>query len=304
MDGHTCPEALRRVRQMVYKILHPDAAKYGNNVVFSGRDAMKLPFRAVAPVREVRHPAPAALPKLADCTVAAMYRATRVGGDYYDFLFAESCLIFMFLDIAGRREEALDVAAVVQQRFQAIAPGIFQDGRGNRNDQITDLTIELNRTIIDASGGVRCAPAFLGCYDEAVGVLSYINAGHTPAVLKDEDGITLFRAAGPPLGLFSHSTHDAQVSTLRPGAALVLVSKGLVESRAGSHEFGTERVQEFITSREFQSAQEICSGLLKNLQQFIEARKSLFRHPGPENDATALALLRAAAAQRASAALA
>jgi len=194
---------------------------------------MKLSFRTVAPVREMRRPAPAALPKLSDCTVAAMYRAARVGGDYYDFLFADSCLVFMFLDIAGKRDEALDVAAVVQQRFQEIGPEIFHDAHGNRNDQITDLTIELNRSIIEASHGVRCAPAFLGCYDENVGFVSYINAGHTPAMLKDDDGITLFRAAGPPLGLFSHSTHDAQLSILRPGAALVLVSKGLVESRAG-----------------------------------------------------------------------
>jgi len=233
-----------------------------------------------------------------------MYRAARIGGDFYDFMFADSCLIFMFLDIAGRRDEALDVAAVVQQRFQQIAPEIFQDGRGNRNDQITDLAIELNRSIIEASHGVRCAPGFLGCYDEAVGFVSYINAGHTPAMLKDEDGITLFRAAGPPLGLFSHSTHDAELRILRPGAALVLVSKGLVESRAGSQELGTEGVKEFLSTHQFQSAQEICSGLLGYVQQFVQSRKSLFRHGGAENDVTALALVRSVAAQRASAALA
>jgi len=263
---------------------------------------MKLPFRTVAPAREMRRPAPAALPKLSDCSVAAMYRAARIGGDYYDFLFADACLIFMFSDIAGKREEALNVAAVVQERFHELGPKIFQDGRGNRNDQITDLTIELNRTIIEASAGVRCAPAFLGCYDERVGILSYINAGHTPAILRDDDGITLLRAAGPPLGLFSHSTHDAQLSTLQPGAALVLVSKGLVESRAGSHEFGTERVQQFLASRRFQTAQEICSGLLGNVHEFIETHKGMFRQKGPENDVTALALLRAAEVGHASAA--
>jgi phosphoserine phosphatase RsbU/P len=263
---------------------------------------MKLPFRAAAPMRNMRCPAPAALPKLADCTIAAMYRAARVGGDYYDFLRTESCIVFMFLDIAGKREEALDVAAAVQGRFQEVGPAIFADPAGNRNDQITDLTIELNRTIIEASHGVRCAPAFFGCYDESVGFLSYINAGHTPAILRDGDGITMFRAQGPPLGLFSHSTHDAQLSIVRPGAALVLVSKGLVESRGGSQEFGTERVREFLISREFHSAQEICSGLLVNVKQFVDGHKGLFRHGGAENDVTTLALHRAAAGQRASAA--
>ena len=268
----------------------------GQNVVFSRRATMKLPFRTIASVREMRFPAPAALPKLSECSVAAMYRAARIGGDYYDFLCADNCVVFMFLDIAGKRNEALDVAAVVQDRFHEIGPRIFLDSRGNRNDQITDLTIELNRTIISASGGVRCAPAFFGCYDETLGVLSYINAGHTPAMLKDKDGITLFRAAGPPLGLFSHSTHDAQLSIVRQGAALLIVSKGLVESRAGSHEYGSERVKQFLTSREFYSAQEICSGLLGNVQQFLETHKSLFRHPGAENDVTALALHRLATA--------
>ena len=66
---------------------------------------------------------------------------------------------------------------------------------------------------------------------------------------------------------------------------MLLVSKGLVECRAGSKEFGLERVLQVLQEREFHDAKEICSSVLEAVQTFAGKR-------APENDITALALMR------------
>lgn len=255
---------------------------------------MRLPFQRAAPERAFRQPQPACLPALKNSSVSALYRAARVGGDFYDFLLTDSSrLVFLLLDIAGKREQALDIAAAVQDRFRELVPKIFHGEDINESDATAELVINLNRVIMQTVGGVRCAPAFVGCYREAFGTLTYVNAGHTPALLKDADGVTQLEANGLPMGLFSHGTYDARFCVLRPGAALVLISKGLVESRSGSTEFGIERLQQWLLDRQFPDAQTLCAGVLDAVQAFIEQGKK-GRRSGTNNDTTTVALVRAA----------
>jgi Stage II sporulation protein E (SpoIIE) len=86
----------------------------------------------------------------------------------------------------------------------------------------------MNLTIL--RGGLRRCPAFIGCYSEDLGTVCYANAGHTPGLLRDQTGITLLEATGLPLGLFSHTTQSAATCHLLPGAALVAVSRGIIEA--------------------------------------------------------------------------
>ena len=253
---------------------------------------MKLPFQNTAPERTLRRPQPTTIPQLGNSSISAQYRAARVGGDFYDFLVTDSQrLVFLLLDVAGKREEALNIAAAVQDRMHPMAADLFRDADVNEADVLPTLLIELNRVIIQAAGGVRCAPAFLGCYEEEFGTLAYINAGHTPALLKDPEGVTHLAANGFPLGLFSHATHDALITAIQPGAALLLVSRGLVESKAGSKEYGIERLTECVSKTSFQDAQDLCTQVLSAVKTFTE---SSWRHRETENDVTTLALVRAA----------
>jgi serine phosphatase RsbU (regulator of sigma subunit) len=256
---------------------------------------MKFPFAtALDDVR--RKPAPSNIPSLASGSLAALYRSARKGGDFFDFASIRARLIFFLLDIAGEREDALHIAAAVQDTFRNEGAQLFNQSPINESDALSDLTISLNRTILTAANGVRLAPAFLGCYDEELGTLTYINAGHTPPLVRDKDGVRLLTASGLPLGLFSHATHDPQICALQPGDALLMVSKGLVESRSGSTEFGLDRLKDSLAKLPFSTATELCSGVLTAVQQFTNNAR-------PQNDITALALVRgeasAGATQRA-----
>ena len=259
---------------------------------------MKIPFFTPAPKQVLRHPEPAAVPKLPNSTLSALYKAARVGGDFYDFAVTPAGrLVFMLADIAGRREEALHIAASAQQAFRKKVEANFSGQYLNEHDAMTDLLIDVNRAIMTAADGVRNSPAFIGCYDEHLGTLAYINAGHPPALLRDSSGITPLPANGFPLGLFSHAAHDTQLSVLQPGAALLICSKGLVESRSRSEEYGMERLAQVLQTSHFEDAQELCRQVLQSVEEFSTRRGK----PGtPGNDVTALALVRAAAAMSAS----
>lgn len=255
---------------------------------------MKLGFSRASAPRQLRQPKPACIPQMERSSIAARYQAARVGGDYFDFVVSPSGrMVFVLADIAGKREEALDIAAAVQERLQESARELFAAADLNENEAVTELLIRLNRAIMGAAGGVRAAPAFLGSYDERFGTLAYINAGHTPALLRDSHGITRLEAGGFPLGLFSHATHDTQMTVLQPGAALLVASKGLVEMRAGSKEFGLERLSNSLKAAKFQIAAELCGEILEAVKKFGETANRRPKQPVSQNDATVLALVRA-----------
>lgn len=262
---------------------------------------MKVPFKNPSPAKTLARPAPSTPPQLANSHIAAGYRSARVGGDFYDFtLVGESRLAFLLLDIAGQRDEALDIAAHVQEMFRARIPEIFSQPDVNEADAASEVLVDLNRKILEAAGGVRCAPAFLGLYDDTLGILFYINAGHTAALLRDQDGITQLPAQGPPLGLFSHTTSDAQMSVLQPGSALLLVSKGLIEARVRSHEYGFGRLEKTFAGATITDAASLCRTVLDDVSEFLVGSSGSFHVPftrqdsaeNPHNDHTALALVR------------
>ncbi len=269
---------------------------------------MRLPFQKTVETVALRKPAPSDPPKLSASDLAALYRAARVGGDYFEFIqVGPDRLVFMLLDIAGRREQALHVAAAVQDNLRVRAPELFAQNDLNESDAVTDLVLELNQTILSAAGGVRCAPGFVGCYNESLGIVSYINAGSVPALVRDNGSISVLEASGLPLGLFSHATHDCQICVLPQGASLLLASRGLLEVRAGGEEYGIKRLRDGLQQAPLSNARELCSSVLRHVSDFAEQnkRRRFLGLVGPqaspegdslgENDITTVALIRAVA---------
>ncbi|MGH9603478.1 MAG: PP2C family protein-serine/threonine phosphatase, partial [Terriglobales bacterium] len=200
---------------------------------------MRFPFRTAEPVRVTRQPVRATIPEINGASVAAEYRPVRVGGDFYDFVqISPTRLVLVLLDIAGKREPAMDVAAAVQDAFRAKAAELFAPLDCNHSVALDLLFIEMNRALRAASGGVRYCPGFLASYEAELGTLYYVNAGHHPGLIRDSSGVTSLSSTGLPLGLFHHATHEAQVSVITPGASFMLVSKGFVEAKSRKQEFG------------------------------------------------------------------
>jgi serine phosphatase RsbU (regulator of sigma subunit) len=171
----------------------------------------------------LRLPEPPETPSIPGAEIGAAYSGERMGGDFFDFLVANSRLIFLMLDVSGQRESAQNIAAIVQDHFRGEVPRIFTAPEVNEATAIIELSLSLNRTVLDAADGICASSAFLGCYDPQLGTVCYSNAGHVPGLVRDHTGISQLPATGLPFGLFSHATHDASMTVLEPGAALLLV---------------------------------------------------------------------------------
>jgi serine phosphatase RsbU (regulator of sigma subunit) len=226
------------------------------------------------------------VPVLRNAEIACVYYAQRIAGDFYEFLrVSQSRMVFALLDVAGRRAETRDVLIAAQETFRKQTPKLFGGDDFNEAEAMIELCHEINLTILRFSGGVRSCPAFVGCYNESLGTVCYANAGHTPGLLRDDTGVTRLEATGLPLGLFSHVTHGAATCALVPHAALLVLSRGLVEVESDDEEFGLKRAMESLQRAIPHTAPDICLHVLGAARRFS-------RDAPTQNDLTALALLR------------
>ena len=256
---------------------------------------MRLPSLRKKKAPQKREPAPIAVPRMNSAEMAAVYHGERMGGDFYDFLrVAPHLVLFGLLDVAGRHEENMGIVSATQHTFRTLGAELFSKDDINESTAMIELSLQLNRTVMTSAHGVRSCPAFVGCYNEALGTICYSNAGHTPALLRDEAGITRLPATGLPLGLFSHVTHDAPTAALEPGAAMLLVSRGVTEGKCSGEEFGLDRVAQSFQRAGLCSAEQLCGDILDAVEQFT-------CKPPTDNDVTALCLIRAAAGKAATA---
>ncbi|HZP22661.1 MAG TPA: SpoIIE family protein phosphatase [Terriglobales bacterium] len=230
----------------------------------------------------------AEFPPLSGAEIAGVVLGERVGGDLYRFLRANRCrVIFGLLDVAGVREENLAIVEAARQTFHQIGSLKFADEEVNEADAMMEFSLELNAAIRRAAAGVRSCAAFLGCYNEELGTICYVNAGHTPGLLHDDSGITELPATGLPLGLFAGSTYEAPTAVLQPGASLLLVSRGVVEAAAKKEEFGLGRVKQQLDAALTEDARQITGSILSAVEKFLAGKPR-------QNDITALALVRCA----------
>lgn len=170
--------------------------------------------------------------------------ADSVGGDAYDYDFAQHSVTFAIYDAMGHGIGAGLVAAA------ALAAS-----RSARRDG-ADLQQQLaaaDSVVATQFGDSTFLTAFVGHLDLRTGLLCYFRAGHAPALLlrqgkvvKSLDGGARL-PVGLPASLGGADGHPGRAS-LQPGDWLVLSTDGVVEARdAEGAFFGEPRLIDFLT---------------------------------------------------------
>jgi serine phosphatase RsbU (regulator of sigma subunit) len=228
----------------------------------------------------------------------AQYFSSRTGGDFFDAVDLGSHVIVLLTDIAGTKEEAQPIAAMVQEAFRKGGFDLFRTSDTNLMDATAQLVQIVNHALIRAAHGVRFSPTFIGCYDLSLGLFAYVNGGMT-AAFRDSEGTRMLPNVAMPMGLFTHSTYEPSMRAFEPGAKLLLVTKGVVETQRGRTYFGPERVLSVLQNARTDSAIEVCQGMLHAAHDFKQIpwhslHKLLFWREVVEEDLTALAMVRPA----------
>jgi serine phosphatase RsbU (regulator of sigma subunit) len=252
---------------------------------------MRALFKFAKPAPPIAASPSAPAPELRDAKMAAASHGPRIGGDLHDYIrVSPSRVLFALLDVAGRLDQNRPIVSAAQSAFQNCGHELLSKDDANEADAMIEVCVQMNRAILQAATRVCPCPAFAGCFNESLGTVCYVNAGHTPALLRDRTGITELGATGLPLGLFSHSAADASIVALEPGASLVLVSRGLVEANLKRKEFGLEQVKEILLKIPTPAAEEINANILGDVRQFLGPKSA-------DNDVTVLSLIRSVIAQ-------
>jgi serine phosphatase RsbU (regulator of sigma subunit) len=233
-----------------------------------------------------REPTRAEFPQLKGAEIAGVVHGLRVGGDFYQFVRAnQERVLFGLLDVAGKHSENRGIVAAANGTFRDRGALCLASSEVNEADAMMEFCLELNFSIRSAAAGVRTCAAFLGCYNESLGTVCYVNAGHTPGLLRYNSDVSELPATGMPLGLFAASTYEAPTVAVPIGGGLLLVSRGVVEASHDKQEFGMPRLKQHFGQAPLTSAHGVAADALQAVRHYVQSSAT-------QNDLTTLALVR------------
>lgn len=180
--------------------------------------------------------------RAADIEICGVTRpANTVGGDFYDVLpLRDGRVIVTLGDVAGKGSPAALLMALLLAVLRTLV---------DEELEAPALAERLNAQICRHSPSSRFITLFYGVYTPATGALTYVNAGHTPPLIRRRGGrYERLGGTGVALGMFEGSVFGAVETMLHPGETLVMYSDGITEAEDPSgqpfEEAGLERVME------------------------------------------------------------
>jgi CheY-like chemotaxis protein len=189
--------------------------------------------------------------------------AEGVGGDYYDYLPMDRHQLGLVVgDVSGKGMYAGLLAAALQARLQAIT--------ASSTASAGEVITELNRLTAGTIESNRFATVFFAAFDRATSALTYVNAGHPPALVVSANGtVTMLDATGGAVGWTPDARFEERTVTLAPGDVVALYTDGFSEAASpDGSDFGVEGVARAVRSNSSQGSAEIVSALCREVQRF------------------------------------
>jgi phosphoserine phosphatase RsbU/P len=193
-------------------------------------------------------------------------RAGELNADFFDFVECEGGLLFFLGDVAGYGDSS-----------KMIAGGIGNLLRSRWERGLEGVMEEINRSICDLSPNGLYVTLFCGWADPGRQQLTYVSAGHEPAVLFSQSTGRLRRldSTGTVLGLTARSVYRRRTVTMEPGDVLAGLTDGITEA-TGPHgeEFREEGVVRVLLENRNWEAAELCNGILAAVERFGNSEPS------------------------------
>jgi sigma-B regulation protein RsbU (phosphoserine phosphatase) len=195
---------------------------------------------------------------------SAHFRPAReLGGDLYDFYDMGGGLLGVATgDVAGK--------GVPAALYAAFTSGAVRSRAFERRTP-ADLLSRVNRTLRRRGvEGLFCTLAY-ALFDFQDRSMRVANSGlpHPLHYRAGERKAIPVQVSGLPLGTFDGVTYDELEVDLSPGDVVVFYSDGVVEPRAGSEEYGGERLLRGLEAHAGLAAPALGERLLSDLEVFL-----------------------------------
>ena len=230
---------------------------------------------------------PGHLPTIPTSAVAGLYQpagdGSEIGGDFYDIFPLEHDSWGIVLgDVSGKGAEAAAVTALARYTLRTLAHPCHSPSETLRDlnaRMLAETPTERHCTLVYAIARPR---------NQGIDLTVCLAGHHPPLVLRRSGEIEPIGRLGTALGLFERpDLYDSHL-TLGPGDLICLFTDGLVEARAGSSLFGSERVAAVMREYADNAPAEIAAKLSSAARHF---------HGNDLTDDLALLILRVDTAQ-------
>ena len=221
---------------------------------------------------------PAEVPELEGFSMAARsIAATKVGGDFYDFLRADADTVALAVgDASGH---GLGAALLARDVVTGLRMG------SERALKIAEIVNRLNRVIYRSILSTRFVSLVYGEV-ESNGNVFYVNAGHPAPIIVGERPTRRLNVGGTILGPLKEARFKRGWSHLDRGDTMVIVTDGVLERQSPTGEmFGEKRVEKIVARLCGRPAGEVLDALFEAADAFGDERPWM-------DDTTALVITR------------
>ena len=204
-------------------------------------------------VRSLQYALLSSTPLRTGLDIAAEYIAANdalgFGGDWYDFIHISPTRTALVVgDVCGHGIEAAALMTQIRGAINALV-----SLHSNQLEQVFDRAEQQ----LDLTGGDYVATLSVHLIDIETNTLTYVSAGHPPAVLVDVSGRATLLEGGrrPVLGIRGPVPEPARVD-FTPGSVLVAYTDGLVEHDRDLDQ-GVQLIADRVVAAQGGSAREI-----------------------------------------------
>ncbi len=215
-------------------------------------------------VQQRFYPAPPVIPGFD--VGASAHPADETGGDYFDFISVpDGSLLIVVADAKGHGFSSALVMALTRAYVRCFAAMQLE---------LDDILARVNQMLLKDLEHGHFVTLFLARLNPGRQSLSYASAGHVPGFIFFDSGSVkcTLDSTGPPLGLFSGSKFSLSPAIyLDPGESGLFLTDGVTESTTpDGHQFGAQRVLDYVHKHHHDSASIIADGIYREARAFVQ----------------------------------
>lgn len=197
---------------------------------------------------------PDCLPQLSGWEIAASLKSAReVAGDFYDvFELPEGKIGLVIADVCDKGLGAALFMTLFRSLLRAFSNTDFfthaeSDNLNTPTTRLKNAISLTNNYIVETHGDTGMfATIFFGILDIETGILTYINGGHIPPLLINQNGIReILKTSGPAVGVVSNMDYRVGKIRFELGDTLFAYTDGLTDATNQAGE--SVNINEFIS---------------------------------------------------------
>jgi len=206
-----------------------------------------------------------AFPRRKDFDIyASMVPAREVGGDFYDFYLTHHNIFnFNIADVSGKGIPA----AMFMMRAKTELRSLTEAGV-----EIKEVFNRSNDALYEGNDQGMFVTAWQAKVDLENGLVSFVNAGHNPPLIKHKDGKFEFIKQNKNFVLagFPSLTYKIDNIKLLPGDIIFLYTDGITEATNSNNElYGESRLLDTLNRREYESCKDVIDSIKENVDEFV-----------------------------------